>query len=147
MGMVAIAVGCSLDQVGAGGQVILAAGVAALASVVIAVQVGAVGGEQVEVWIASHGRGEVDALKAFVSDAEAERLRGRVLPECGAAVLAGPSAAESQTCTGFQAAQVHRAAVSGSRYRESEVGRAAVSAHGRRRFDQVVSGRQVTLDA
>ncbi len=42
MGMVAIAVGCGLDQVGARGQVILDAGVAALASVVIAVQVGAI---------------------------------------------------------------------------------------------------------
>ncbi len=99
------------------------------------------------VWIASHERGEVDAHKAFFRYGEAERLRGRVLPKGGAAVLAGPGAAEYQSCPGFQTAKVHRAAVSGSRYRESEVGRAAVSAHGRRRFDQVVSGWQVTLDA
>ena len=141
MGMVAIAVGCGLDQVGARGKVVFDAGVSAFAAIVIAVQVGAIGREEVEVGIASHGRGEVDAHKAFVSDAEAERLRGRVLTEGSAAVLAGPGAAEYQSCPGFLAAHVRGAAVSGSRYRESEVGRAAVSTHGRRRFDQVVSGR------
>ena len=42
MGMVAVTEGGGLNQVGAGSQVVLDAGVAALASVVIAVQVGAV---------------------------------------------------------------------------------------------------------